>query len=230
LLRTLNRIDGLEWIRMLYLYPTTITDDVLDAMAESEKVCRYIDLPLQHASDRVLKRMKRPGTRATYERLLDRIRTRVPTVALRTTFIVGFPGETVEDQTELESFVRAIEFDHVGVFTYSHEEGTSAHALADDVPATTKRKRQAAVMRLQKQVVRRAHRRRIGQQVRVLVDGPAAEHDLVLRGRLEGQAPDIDPLVYLTDCDPSGLSPGQFIQAEIVASRGYDLVVRPASD
>jgi ribosomal protein S12 methylthiotransferase len=207
LLRTLNRIDGLEWIRMLYLYPTTITDDVLDAMAESEKVCRYIDLPLQHASDRVLKRMKRPGTRATYERLLDRIRTRVPTVALRTTFIVGFPGETVEDQTELESFVRAIEFDHVGVFTYSHEEGTSAHALADDVPATTKRKRQAA-----------------------LVDGPAAEHDLVLRGRLEGQAPDIDPLVYLTDCDPSGLSPGQFIQAEIVASRGYDLVVRPASD
>jgi ribosomal protein S12 methylthiotransferase len=227
LLRTLNRIDGLEWIRMLYLYPTTITDDVLDAMAESEKVCRYIDLPLQHASDRVLKRMKRPGTRATYERLLDRIRTRVPTVALRTTFIVGFPGETVEDQTELESFVRAIEFDHVGVFTYSHEEGTSAHALADDVPATTKRKRQAAVMRLQKQVVRRAHRRRIGQQVRVLVDGPAAEHDLVLRGRLEGQAPDIDPLVYLTDCDPSVLSPGQFIQAEIVASQGYDLVVRP---
>ena len=229
LLRALNRIDGLEWIRMLYLYPTTITDDVLDAMAESEKVCRYIDLPLQHASDPVLKRMKRPGTRATYERLLDRIRTRVPAVALRTTFIVGFPGETAEDHAELESFVKAIEFDHVGVFTYSHEEGTSAHALSDDVPAATKRKRQAAVMRLQKQVVRRVHRRRIGQQVRVLVDGPAAEHDLVLRGRLEGQAPDIDPLVYLTDCDPSLLSPGQFIQAEIVASRGYDLVVRPTS-
>jgi ribosomal protein S12 methylthiotransferase len=229
LLRALNRIDGLEWVRMLYLYPTTIGDDVLDAMAESEKVCRYIDLPLQHASDRVLKRMKRPGTRAHYERLLDRIRTRVPGVTLRTTFIVGFPGETAEDYAELHSFVTAIEFDHVGVFTYSHEEGTSAHALIDDVPASVKRKRQAGVMRLQKQVVRRAHRRRIGQQVKVLIDGPAAEHDLVLRGRLEGQAPDIDPLVYLTDCDPSAWSPGQFAQVEIVASRGYDLLVRPAS-
>jgi ribosomal protein S12 methylthiotransferase len=228
LLRALNRVDGLEWVRMLYLYPTTIGDDVLDAMAESEKVCRYIDLPLQHASDRVLKRMKRPGTRASYERLLDRIRTRVSGVTLRTTFIVGFPGETVDDYAELESFVKTIEFDHVGVFTYSHEEGTSAHALADDVPAPLKRKRQAGVMGLQKQVVRRAHRRRLGQQVRVLVDGPAAEHDLVLRGRLEGQAPEIDPQVYLTDCDPSALSPGQFVQAEIVASRGYDLVVRPA--
>jgi ribosomal protein S12 methylthiotransferase len=229
LLRALNRVEGLEWIRMLYLYPTTIGDDVLEAMAESEKVCRYIDLPLQHASDRVLKRMKRPGTRASYERLLGRIRTRVPGVTLRTTFIVGFPGETAEDHAELEAFVKAIEFDHVGVFTYSHEEGTSAHALADDVSAGLKRKRQAGVMRLQKKVVQRAHRARLGQQVRVLVDGPAAEHDLVLRGRLEGQAPDIDPLVYLTDCDPSAVAPGQFIDAEIVASRGYDLVVRPAT-
>jgi len=227
LLRALNRVEGLEWVRMLYLYPTTIGDDVLEAMAESEKVCRYIDLPLQHASDGVLRRMKRPGTRASYEKLLDRIRTRVPRVTLRTTFIVGFPGETADDYAELESFVKTIEFDHVGVFTYSHEEGTSAHALADDVPASLKRKRQAGVMRLQKQVVRRAHRRRLGQQVTVLVDGPAAEHDLVLRGRLEGQAPEIDPLVYLTDCDPSALSPGQFVQAEIVASRGYDLVVKP---
>jgi ribosomal protein S12 methylthiotransferase len=227
LLRALNRVDGLEWIRMLYLYPTTIGDDVLEAMAESEKVCRYIDLPLQHASDRVLKRMKRPGTRAGYERLLDRIRMRVPGVTLRTTFIVGFPGETTEDFSELQSFVKTIAFDHVGVFTYSHEEGTSAHALEDDVPARLKRNRQADVMRLQKQIVRRAHRGRIGQQVKVLVDGPAAEHDLVLRGRLQGQAPDIDPLVYLTDCDPSGLSPGHFVQAEIVASRGYDLLARP---
>src|SRR6185503_13792719 len=110
LLRALNRVDGLEWVRMLYLYPTTITDDVLDAMAESEKVCKYVDLPLQHASDRVLKRMKRPGTRASYERLLDRIRQRVEGVTLRTTFIVGFPGETNEDYAELESFVKTIEF------------------------------------------------------------------------------------------------------------------------
>jgi ribosomal protein S12 methylthiotransferase len=229
LLRALNRVDGLEWIRMLYLYPTTIGDDVLDAMVESEKVCRYIDLPLQHASDRVLKRMKRPGTRASYERLLDRIRARVPGVTLRTTFIVGFPGETAEDYAELQSFATAIAFDHLGVFTYSHEEGTSAHAWPDDVPAGLKRKRQSALMRLQKKVVQHTHRSRIGQKVKVLVDGPAAEHDLVLRGRLEGQAPDIDPLVYLTDCDPSELTPGQFVQAEIVASRGYDFVVRPVT-
>jgi ribosomal protein S12 methylthiotransferase len=227
LLRALNRVDGLEWIRMLYLYPTTIGDDVLEAMAESEKVCRYIDLPLQHASDAVLKRMKRPGTRASYDRLLTRIRERVPGVTLRTTFIVGFPGETADDYEELRSFVKAIEFDHVGVFTYSHEEGTSAYALEDDVPAGIKRRRQSGVMRLQKGIVARAHRARIGQQVRVVVDGPSADHDLVLRGRIEGQAPEIDPLVYLTECDPSSLTPGQFVEAEIVASRGYDLVARP---
>jgi len=229
LLRALNRIDGLEWIRMLYLYPTTITDDVLAAMAESEKVCKYVDLPLQHASDRVLKRMKRPGTRANYERLLDRIRQRVPGVTVRTTFIVGFPGETPEDYAELQSFIEAVNFDHVGVFTYSHEEGTSAHHLDDDVPASVKRRRQNGVMRLQRRIVERAQRAKIGSQVRVLVDGPAAEHDLVLRGRLEGQAPDIDPQVYLTDCDPSTITAGQFVQAEVVANRAYDLVVRPLS-
>jgi ribosomal protein S12 methylthiotransferase len=227
LLRALNRIDGLEWIRMLYLYPTTITDDVLDAMAESSKVCKYVDLPLQHASDRVLKRMKRPGTRAGYERLLARIRQRVPGVTLRTTFIVGFPGETDEDYAELESFVESVGFDHVGVFTYSHEEGTSAYGLVDDVPAAVKKRRQSGVMRLQRRIVTRAQRLRIGSQVRILVDGPSAEHDLVLRGRMEGQAPEIDPQVYLTDCDPSELTPGQFIQAEVVGNRAYDLVVRP---
>jgi ribosomal protein S12 methylthiotransferase len=227
LLRALNRVDGLEWIRMLYLYPTTIGDEVLTAVADSEKVCKYIDLPLQHASDAVLKRMKRPGTRATYERLLDRIRHRLPSATLRTTFIVGFPGETDADFAELHSFVDAMRFDHVGVFTYSHEEGTTAHELVDDVPARVKRQRQSQLMRLQKRIVSRAQRDRIGREVRLLVDGPSSEHDLVLRARLEGQAPDIDPLVYLTDCDPSELSAGDFISAEIVGSRAYDLVARP---
>ena len=180
LLRDLNRIDGLEWIRMLYLYPTTIGDDVLDAMAEYEKVCKYIDLPLQHASDAVLKRMKRPGTRAGYERLLARIRTRVPGVALRTTFIVGFPGETDEDFAELQSFVAAMQFDHVGVFTYSHEEGTSAHGFEDDVPPAVKRRRQSRLMRAQKKHLGRTQDARIGRQVRLLVDGPSDEHELVL--------------------------------------------------
>jgi ribosomal protein S12 methylthiotransferase len=227
LLRALNGIDGLEWIRMLYLYPTTIGDEVLEAIGDSEKVCRYIDLPLQHASDAVLKRMKRPGTRASYERLLSRIRERLPGVVLRTTFIVGFPGETEADHAELQSFVRTIGFDHVGVFTYSHEEGTSAYGLTDDVPAAVKRKRQAGIMKIQKRIVERAHQQRLGTRVRMVVDGPSAEHELVLRGRLASQAPEIDPVVYLTDCDPSSLATGQFIEAEIVGNRGYDLVGRP---
>ena len=227
LLRQLNTIDGIEWIRMLYLYPTTIGDDVLEAIAESEKVCKYIDLPLQHASDDVLKRMKRPGTRASYERLLNRIRTRIADVALRTTFIVGFPGETDDDFAQLQDFVKTVGFDHVGVFTYSHEEGTSAYGVADDVPARVKRQRQSALMSMQKTIVKKAQQLRAGQHVRLLVDGPSAEHELVLRGRLEGQAPDIDPVVYLTDCDPSEFSAGQFLRAEIVGARDYDLLARP---
>jgi ribosomal protein S12 methylthiotransferase len=229
LLRELNAIDGLEWIRMLYLYPTTIGDDVLDAIAECEKVCDYVDLPLQHASDRVLKRMKRPGTRASYERLLDRIRHRIPGVTLRTTFIVGFPGETADDFAQLQDFVKTIGFDHVGVFTYSHEEGTSAHGFEDDVPAKVKTQRQSRLMSLQRQIVARAQQLRVGQQVRLLVDGPSSEHELVLRARLEGHAPDIDPVVYLTDCDPSDFTAGQFIQAEIVGSREYDLIAAPCT-
>ena len=227
LLRELNKIDGLTWIRLLYLYPTTITDDVLDAMAECEKVCRYVDLPLQHASSPVLKRMRRPGTRKTYDRLLTRIRERVPGVTLRTTLIVGFPGETEQDFAELEGFVRDTRFDNLGVFTYSHEEGTRAFALADDVPAGTKRKRRHELMMVQKRIVKSAQRARMGETVSVLVDGPSAEHELVLRGRLEGHAPDIDPQVYLTDCNPAEFTPGDLIQARLIDARDYDWVAAP---
>ena len=227
LLRALDRIDGLEWIRLLYLYPTTIGDEILEAIGESGKVCRYIALPLQHASDRVLARMKRPGTRAAYERLLERIRTRLPGVTLRTTFIVGFPGETERDVADLLGFVEAVRFDHVGVFTYSHEDGTAAHALSDDVPAPVKRDRRGRLMRAQERIVTRAQQARVGSHARLLVDGPTTEHELVLRGRLEGQAPDIDSLVYLTECDPAGIAPGTFLDVELVGHRGYDLVARP---
>jgi ribosomal protein S12 methylthiotransferase len=227
LLRELNTIDGLEWIRLLYLYPTTIDDDTLAAMAECDTVCKYIDLPLQHASNPVLKRMKRPGTRQTYDTLLTRIRERVPGVALRTTFIVGFPGETDADLDELRAFVSDHAFDHVGVFTYSHEEGTSAFQLDDDVPARTKTARRSRVMGLQKRLVRQRQRARIGQRLRVMVDGPAADHELVLKARLASQAPDIDASVFLTDCDPSSLRPGDFAEVDIVGAREYDLIGRP---
>jgi ribosomal protein S12 methylthiotransferase len=227
LLRELNRIDGLEWIRLLYLYPTTITDDVLGAMNECEKVCRYIDLPLQHASAAVLRRMRRPGDRRTYDRLLGRIRQALPDVTLRTTLIVGFPGETDADFAELESFVADTAFDHVGVFAYSHEEGTRAFALPDDVPAASKRKRRNALMARQKKIVAAAQKRKVGQVVDVLVDGPSPEHELVLQGRLRGQAPEIDPLVILTDCDPSVIAAGDLVRARIVGANGYDLVAAP---
>ncbi len=230
LLRELNQVDGIDWIRLLYLYPTTITADILDAMAECDKVVKYIDLPLQHASDAVLRRMKRPGTGKGYEQLLRRIRDRVPGVSLRTTFIVGFPGETEPEFDELCAFVRSVGFDHVGVFTYSHEEGTTAYDLPDDVPAGTKAKRRNTLMAEQKRIVARAQKQRIGTHVQVMVDGPSPEHDLVWRGRLAGQAPDIDPVVYFTEADPASLRPGAIFQAEIVGARDYDLVVRPGVD
>jgi ribosomal protein S12 methylthiotransferase len=227
LLRELNGIDGLAWIRLLYLYPTTITDDVLDAMGECDKVCRYVDLPLQHAAASVLKRMRRPGNRKTYDTLLARIRRRVPDVTLRTTLIVGFPGETEQDFAELEAFVRETEFDHLGVFTYSHEEGTRAYALPDDVPTRVKEQRRARLMSSQKRIVATRQRRRVGETVRVLVDGPSPEHELVLSGRLEGQAPEIDSQVYLTDCDPSAYAAGNLISARLLEPRGYDWIASP---
>ena len=227
LLRRLNAVDGLTWIRLLYLYPTTITDDVLDAMAECDKVCKYVDLPLQHASADVLRRMRRPGNRAAYDKLLARIRTRVPGVTLRTTFIVGFPGETEQDFDELCAFVRDTGFDHVGVFTYSHEEETRAFAMPDDVPADIKQARRDTLMKLQKHIVRDRQRTRIGDVVPVLVDGPTPESPLVLHGRMAGQAPDIDPIVYFDAADPEACPPGALVTARITGARGYDLVAVP---
>ena len=227
LLARLNAIDGLTWIRLLYLYPTTVTDETLAAIADCEKVCRYVDLPLQHVARRVLRQMRRPGGRAAYERLINTIRHLVPGVALRTTFIVGFPGETAEEFDELQSFVRGARFDHLGVFTYSHEQGTPAGELEDNVPRRTKLARQRALMRLQERLVSRANRARVGERVTVLVDGPSPESPLVIRGRLEGQAPEIDSVVYLTEADPSAYSAGDLVEATVLATRGYDLVARP---
>lgn len=229
LLHRLDAIDGLAWIRLLYLYPTTVTDDVLGAMAELPKVCKYVDLPLQHAADAVLKGMRRPGSRAAYERLIARIRRQVPGVTLRTTFIVGFPGEGEREFEELCEFVRDMGFDHVGVFTYSREEGTAAYGLGNAVPAREKARRQRRLMALQRALVEARQAGRVGERVRVMVDGPSPEHPLVLQGRLEGQAPEIDPVVYLTECDPTAWAPGSMVEARLVEARGYDLAARPLS-
>ena len=198
-------------------------------MAECEKVCNYIDLPLQHASNAVLKRMKRPGTRQTYDALLTRIRERVPGVALRTTFIVGFPGETEADVEELCGFISDHAFDHVGVFTYSHEEGTSAYQLDDDVPARSKAARRVAGHGPAEAARAEAPARRGSASASgCMVDGPSPDHDLVLKARLSTQAPDIDASVFLTDCDPSQLSRRRFCRGrDRRASREYDLIARP---
>jgi ribosomal protein S12 methylthiotransferase len=151
----------------------------------------------------------------------------VPDVTLRTTLIVGFPGETDAEFAELEGFVADTGFDHVGVFTYSHEEGTRAFAMEDDVPAAVKRKRRNALMARQKKIVAAAQKAKIGREVDVLIDGPAAEHELVLQGRLMGQAPEIDPVVFLTDCGPDDYQAGNLIRARIVGAKGYDLLAAP---
>jgi ribosomal protein S12 methylthiotransferase len=173
--------------------------------------------------------MRRPGNRQAYDKLLGRARARVPNVTLRTTFIVGFPGETESDFAQLESFVRDTAFEHVGVFTYSHEEGTRAFGMRDDVPAAVKRDRKDRLMAAQRDVLSKRHRTIVGQTLPVLIDGPSPDMPLVLQGRLEGQAPDIDSVVYFDGCDASGYAPGTLVEAQVTRARGYDFVVVPAA-
>ncbi|HKP84954.1 MAG TPA: 30S ribosomal protein S12 methylthiotransferase RimO [Blastocatellia bacterium] len=218
-------VKGVEWVRFLYCYPTAITDELLGVMAERPNVCKYFDIPLQHASRRVLKRMKRGGTRASYERLIERIRGSVPGVAVRTTFIVGFPGEREEDFEELRDFVRAVEFDRVGVFTYSDEENSAAFELDEKVDAKVARTRERLLMKEQARISRRRNRRLIGQRVKVLLEGRSKETDLLLEGRMETQAPEIDGSVLINDAPEGGdFRPGQFVTVEITEAHEHDLI------
>lgn len=225
LLRELARLDGVEWVRVMYAYPTHVSDAFLDVMASEPKACKYLDMPLQHASQKVLKLMRRGGNRESLERLIARVRERVPGVTVRTTFIAGFPGETEEDFQELLTFVRNVEFDRVGVFTYSDEEGTPAFDLSDKVDPKTSERRRDALMREQKKISRRRNRARVGQTMRVLFEGASIETDLLWQGRAEGQAPDIDGCVLINDA-PEGVSPqpGDFVNVCITGAHEYDLV------
>ncbi|HUG55419.1 MAG TPA: 30S ribosomal protein S12 methylthiotransferase RimO [Vicinamibacteria bacterium] len=223
LLKRLGRIDGIRWIRVMYAYPATLTDPILEAIASEEKVVKYVDIPLQHTADGLLRRMKRPTGRGNLLGMIERIRARVPGVAIRTSFIVGFPGETEEDFRELLAFVEAARFDHVGVFTYSDEEGTAAFDLPGRVPAATKEARKRRVLALQRRIAARRSRRRVGERVEVLVEGPHPESDLLLRGRTAGQAPDVDGMVIIAD---GVAAPGSFVTCEVTEAHPYDLVVR----
>src|SRR5438034_7485553 len=175
LLRELSHLDGIEWVRVMYTYPTHISDEFLNVIAEEPKAVKYLDMPLQHASQKVLRLMKRGGNRASLERLIRRVRKRVPDIAVRTTFITGFPGETDEDFEVLLTLVRNVEFDRVGVFTYSDEEGTAAFELPDKINAKIAERRRARLMKEQARISRKRNKARIGETVRVLFEGESNE-------------------------------------------------------
>ncbi|HEX8557822.1 MAG TPA: 30S ribosomal protein S12 methylthiotransferase RimO [Pyrinomonadaceae bacterium] len=227
LMRELCRLEGVEWVRVMYTYPTHISDAFLDVLASEPKAVKYLDMPLQHASQNVLKLMKRGGNRESLERLIGRVRERVPGVAVRTTFITGFPGETDADFEELLAFVKSVGFDRVGVFTYSDEEGTAAYDLPGKVDPKVARKRRDRLMRAQSRVSLRRNRERVGRTLRVLFEGASEETDLLWQGRAETQAPEIDGCVLINDA-PEGFEPevGQFVNVEITEAQEYDLVGR----
>ena len=194
-------------------------------MADSRHICKYIDIPLQHASANVLKLMKRGGNRKSLTSLVNRMRKRVPGVTIRTTFIVGFPGETDADFDELLGFIKEVEFDNLGVFTYSDEEECDAYPLSDKVPAKIARARQAKLMQEQAKIAKRKSKAMIGQRLKVLLEGPSRESELLLQGRTEGQAPEIDGVVLINDMPEDFVAnPGDFVTVEITDSAGYDLV------
>jgi ribosomal protein S12 methylthiotransferase len=227
LLRSLARVDGIEWIRVMYTYPNSLSDATLAAMAEEPKVCNYLDMPLQHASAAVLKRMRRGGNRQLLEKLLSRARQFVPDITLRTTFIVGFPGETEEDFGELMQFIRDVEFDRVGVFTYSDEEGTHGHGIDDKVSPRVMRSRRAKLMREQARISKRRNRSLAGRRFRAMLEGVSQETDLLLQARLESQAPEVDGHVLINDVpEDFNAQPGDFIEIEITEAHEYDLVAR----
>jgi ribosomal protein S12 methylthiotransferase len=227
LLRELAHVDGIEWVRVMYTYPTHISDGFLDVLAEEPKAVKYLDMPLQHASQNVLKLMKRGGNRKSLERLIERVRKRVPGIAVRTTFISGFPGETEADFEELQSFIKDVEFDRVGVFTYSDEEGTPAFNLPDKVQPRIATRRRNALMKEQSRISRRKNKSRVGDVVQVLFEGESKESELLWQGRMETQAPDIDGCVLINDV-ADGVVPaaGEMVNVEITEAHEYDLIGR----
>jgi ribosomal protein S12 methylthiotransferase len=224
LLRELVKIDGLEWVRFLYCYPNMVSDELVRLVADEERLCKYFDIPYQHASRAILERMLRGGNRDMYERQVDGIRRLIPDAGLRTSFITGFPGETDEDFGEMMLFIRNVRFDNVGVFLYSDEERTAAFDLDKKVHRRTAEKRRNQLMKEQSKISSNKLRSMVGKTVRVLLEGPSSESDLLLQGRMETQAPDIDGHVLINDAGDRVPVAGEFYQVEITESLEYDLI------
>jgi ribosomal protein S12 methylthiotransferase len=226
LLRELGSIPELVWVRFLYCYPNRLTEALIAAVAETPKVAKYFDIPLQHASLGVLKLMRRGSNGEQFLRMLEKIRTAIPGVALRTSFIVGFPGETENDFKALLDFVAAAEFDHLGVFLYSNEETSRSFALPNQVPPQEARRRQKQLMAAQRKISRRKLRRTIGESLPVLVEGRSKETELLFQARSERQAPGIDGCIFINDFDGPEPQAGDFRWATITGAGDYDLVAR----
>jgi ribosomal protein S12 methylthiotransferase len=227
LLERLAAIEDLRWVRFLYAYPNKITGRLLEAMAASEKVCSYMDVPLQHASPSLLKRMKRGGGAEVFLRSLEKMRRRVPGITLRTSFIVGFPGETERDFELLCDFVREARFDWLGVFAYSDEEGAAAFGLENKVPRREIERRRRKLMQVQRGISRAARRKLVGRRFEVLALGPSEETDLLWEGRTAMHAPEIDGKVFLSDFGPHPeLQAGGFYTCEVTEAHDYDVVAR----
>jgi ribosomal protein S12 methylthiotransferase len=227
LLERLAQIEDLRWVRFLYAYPNKITGKLLETIAKYDKIAPYIDVPLQHASANVLKRMKRGANADIFLKSIEKMRAAIPNLTLRTSFIVGFPGETEEDFNQLVDFVKAAQFDWLGVFSYSDEEGAKAFALDEKVPAKEIERRRRKLMSAQKQISKRLKKRWIGREVDLLAEGPSEETDLLWEGRTLMHAPEIDGKVFINDFgELPSLERGGFYRAEITESHDYDVVAR----
>jgi ribosomal protein S12 methylthiotransferase len=233
LLDSLAQIEGLRWLRFLYAYPNRITGRLLDTIARHDNICKYLDVPLQHASPAVLKTMKRGAGADIFLKTLEKVRAAVPGIALRTSFIVGFPGESAEDVTVLEDFVKEAKFDWLGVFSYSDEEGSGAFSLDVKVPKRTIEARKRRLMKLQQSISKRAKQQWIGRELVVLAEGESDETPLLWEGRTQFHAPEIDGKVYINDFaelgESASLEPGRFYKAQITDAHEYDVVARVLS-
>jgi ribosomal protein S12 methylthiotransferase len=231
LLDAIAKIDGVRWLRFLYAYPNRITGRLLETIARHDNICKYLDVPLQHASPAVLKTMKRGAGADIFLKTLDKVRAAVPGIALRTSFIVGFPGETVQDVEILEQFISEAKFDWLGVFSYSDEEGSGAFSFNEKVPKRTIEARKRRLMKLQQSISKRAKQQWVGRELVVLAEGESEETPLLWEGRTQFHAPEIDGKVYINDFAELGphvtaLEPGRFYKAEITEAHEYDVVAR----
>ncbi|MSP18891.1 MAG: 30S ribosomal protein S12 methylthiotransferase RimO [Bdellovibrionales bacterium] len=221
LLRGLVKVDGLRWIRMLYVYPDEMSNELIELIATEEKICKYIDTPVQHINDRMLALMNRKVTGDQIKERLQKLRERIPNVAIRSTVIVGYPGETAEEYSQLRAFIKEAQFDHLGVFAYSHEENTASYSLADQLPEELKQERRDDLMKVQQAASKARLKRFVGRILPILVEGPSEESEYLWRGRHQGQAPDIDGHVLIRS---GKLSQGKILDLKIERAMEYDLI------